>query len=651
MPDRPDINRYQSLLDNLGARRSPDQQIPLAIQEAIISTESSGRPSVIGDIGAVGGESRGLMQIQDETVRGLYNRNLLPKVWNGKKVKKRDLPELLLDPEFNKQAGAALYEDNKKILAKKAKQKGMKLSDQELEDLAIKSHNQGVTRTIKRDLLQEESLNPKVQQYLEKVKSRQNFQDGGFAGINELGALTDADLNRQILEDKLNREADLAGKPQFQEGGFVEDPDQFNQEPFEPEVPTLQPGPDTTYQDMMAAFDKEKEQYREEKKRASMIDLMSNITRAFGKYGARRGAAKAQIAGGFEIAAPKVDIKATDLVAGLKKPDLKEYLQKTQMMKTLAGLKEKKGPKAKVVAGRIYEKEKGKWVPKTPAPPPRLIRREFQQSDWVDETTGQPLVFSGVTGSLHARDKDGKLIPFKGLARRKIPKILEDKEGRKYRLLQTGKREYIDQSVEGKYSMWKDMTPKQQTYMKTLGKEYRVETRPIDDFESTLKGLGDFVEANLDGTIGAITRQLARTVGQEKGVMTDADVKAFGGTDKVITSIAQYAHAKVHGGMTDEIQNNFNAIIKVAQANIARKRIKIEKKYIRPAKFRLGKQASDAFIHEALGMSQLDKKKEKTGVFSEQRKQVIRDKVKTVKTNWSDDKIEKKLIEKYGSKW
>lgn len=138
------------------------------LEQAIIHTESSGRPSVIGDQG----ESIGLMQIQKETARGLYKQGLLPKEWDGKKVKKRDLPELLKDPEFNKQAGAALFIDNKNRIRKIASKQGIDLTPERLNDLAIKSHNQGVTKTIRRELLGQEPTLPRVDEYLEKVKSR-----------------------------------------------------------------------------------------------------------------------------------------------------------------------------------------------------------------------------------------------------------------------------------------------------------------------------------------------------------------------------------------------------------------------------------------------------------------------------------------------
>ncbi len=190
-----DQTKLQELLKNLRKSRGElhpldqeaqvapvvqEQRMPSRVQDAIIQTESSGRPGMIGDVGFAAGDSRGLMQIQANTAKGLYNKGLLPKTWNGKKVKKNKLSELLLDPEFNKLAGSALFQDNRKILEKKARQRGVELSPDELDDLTIKSHNQGVGKTIRRDLLGSQPINPKVQEYLKKVRGQlPGYQDGG----------------------------------------------------------------------------------------------------------------------------------------------------------------------------------------------------------------------------------------------------------------------------------------------------------------------------------------------------------------------------------------------------------------------------------------------------------------------------------------
>jgi hypothetical protein len=144
-----------------------------------------------------------------------------------------------------------------------------------------------------------------------------------------------------------------------------------------------------------------------------------------------------------------------------------------------------------------------------------------------------------------------------------------------------------------------DLNPKQRKGLGEIQEDFDKAETEIRDFESTMEGLGSFVQANLDGTIGVIKRQLARTVGQEKGVMTDKDVAAFGGTDRVIEMIAQYAHAKIYGGMTKEIQNNFNNIIKVARRNIEKKRGIINNKFYSRIK-QIAPDANDESLKQLL---------------------------------------------------
>lgn len=167
----------------------------------------------------------------------------------------------------------------------------------------------------------------------------------------------------------------------------------------------------------------------------------------------------------------------------------------------------------------------------------------------------------------------------------------------------------FDDKEEKTYNKYIDMDPEERKFVEGKLKDYTKDIADVDDFEETLQNLGQFVGENLDGTIGAIKRQLARTVGQEKGVMTDADVAAFGGTDKVLSMIAQFAHAKSKGGMTKEIQDNFNAILKVATKSASRKRSIVQNRYVNPIKFRLGDEANDEFIHKILGIKAPKKSK------------------------------------------
>ena len=141
------------------------------IEEAIIQKESSGRPGVVGDVGLPGGSSTGLMQIQRDTAKDMLKKKLLPREWKGKAVTDKDLPQLLKDPEFNRLAGAALFVDNKRRLRSVSKKRGGPVSEDMINDWAIKAHNQGLTQTIKREVRGEKGTLPSVDTYLQKVKS------------------------------------------------------------------------------------------------------------------------------------------------------------------------------------------------------------------------------------------------------------------------------------------------------------------------------------------------------------------------------------------------------------------------------------------------------------------------------------------------
>lgn len=143
-----------------------------------------------------------------------------------------------------------------------------------------------------------------------------------------------------------------------------------------------------------------------------------------------------------------------------------------------------------------------------------------------------------------------------------------------------------DLRAQEMYDLIREQRPLYREQIDSLGKEFRKEAEVIDEFESKVNALDQLVEANIDGTIGAIKRNLARTVGGEKGVLTDRDVESFGGTDKLATSIGQYIHAKTHGGMTPAIQRNFKKIMDVANKNIQTRRRVLENKYITPVVLR-----------------------------------------------------------------
>ena len=353
-----DLKSYQQLLDELD--KTEQAKMPSDIQEAIIGTESSGDPRAIGDIGAKAGESRGLMQIQRGTSEGLFKKGLLPKKWNGKPVTLKNLPNLLLDPSFNKVAGSILYEDNRKVMRQSLKNRGLPaLSPEEEEESLIKMHNQGAGKTMERDVYKEAPLNPKVQAYHKKVMDRvklaqdapvdgselgelqkPRFADGGFLSDNPYSRQQHRDLEEaQVYQQYLASQSGM--EPPLDVGTASPlDIAEQEREPAAVEAPpVLAPEESDPYSDLMARYDAAQEQHKEDRKQAAIADFASQVSKSFAQYGVDKAAGEAQVAGGVHFKAPKLDIKATNLLGQLKAPTLDEYVKRVQMMKTLKELK------------------------------------------------------------------------------------------------------------------------------------------------------------------------------------------------------------------------------------------------------------------------------------------------------------------------
>lgn len=132
------------------------------------------------------------------------------------------------------------------------------------------------------------------------------------------------------------------------------------------------------------------------------------------------------------------------------------------------------------------------------------------------------------------------------------------------------------------------VNPNKAKYLDKQTEKFSKESKELEDFENSLSNIDTLVSENIDGTMGAIKRQFGRTIGGEKGVMTDRDVDAFGGTDKAIEAIAQYAHAKVHGGMTDQIRNNYMRLLSAAKKSAERRRFNTQSRYMEQVSNRLG---------------------------------------------------------------
>jgi len=127
-----------------------------------------------------------------------------------------------------------------------------------INDFAIKAHNQGLTKTLKRDVHGKEPVNPKVESYLQKVKSgiadiqkqRQQDMDARKAALTpteNLGPtpstpIPAADLVPQMKEQVIPDKQQIASQPelssqlQMEDGGLVPDYSQYDdiQSPLRP---------------------------------------------------------------------------------------------------------------------------------------------------------------------------------------------------------------------------------------------------------------------------------------------------------------------------------------------------------------------------------------------------------------------------------
>lgn len=450
-----DLKSYQQLLDELD--KSEQARMPSDVQDAIIGTESSGDPRAIGDIGAKAGESRGLMQIQKGTAKGLFDKGLLPKKWNGKSVTLKNLPNLLLDPGFNKITGSILYEDNRKVMRQSLKNRGLPhLSPEEEEESLIKMHNQGAPMTLKRDVYGEAPLNPKVQKYHKNVLERMGksqpvelneiqkprFARGGQVGMG-LGDnpysqqqhrdMEEAQAYQQYLAsqsgmepaldvgtasplDISGQEGDLPSMDDLASMGDLADPKDTIMPIVDPKDPVTKSEPKSAYEELMDRYDAAQAQHKEDRKSATIGDFASQVSKAFAQYGVSKAAADAQAAGGFQFKAPKLDIKATDLVGQLKAPTLDEYVKRTQMMKTLKELED--GGKKVKGQYKTFISEKGDYKDKlvvqliNPYTDKPMGEQKLAKQRRIDYTP-VTLLENGVTNQYmvsKAPGPDGKLI-------------------------------------------------------------------------------------------------------------------------------------------------------------------------------------------------------------------------------------------------
>jgi len=201
------------------------------ILDAIIQTESSGNPKAIGDRNIESGPSYGLGQIKRATAERMVERGMLPVEWNGKPVTKENVTEHLLDPEFNKKAMVRLYVDDKTRLRKDLKGQGA-FPEEHLDELTIRSYNQGHGGTRDRDILGKKQPQRDVDDYLRKVKGNLSAIEERESEIEqlkeEIAPREDSsivpDYNKPMMPDELDKQTqpEVASTMGFQDGGVVD---------------------------------------------------------------------------------------------------------------------------------------------------------------------------------------------------------------------------------------------------------------------------------------------------------------------------------------------------------------------------------------------------------------------------------------------
>jgi hypothetical protein len=121
------------------------------------------------------------------------------------------------------------------------------------------------------------------------------------------------------------------------------------------------------------------------------------------------------------------------------------------------------------------------------------------------------------------------------------------------------------QEVDFTYGM---LNPKQREYFEKAETNYAKDIDDSREFGEILVSIGDLIDSDISAAIPAIKRQLARSVGKEVGVMTDADVKAFSGDQSFFGAMQRFAKMQAVGTMTEKDKKEYRGILDIAGRNI-----------------------------------------------------------------------------------
>lgn len=593
-PFSSDLERIKQMMEQLNSKRSDapmsnqlqvpngltqsydgpaiNEQVPSmpeSIQNAIIGVESGGKSDAIGDIGFKAGDSRGLMQIQDHTARGLLANGLLPKEWKGKKVKKKDLPQLLLDPEFNKTAGAALYNDNRKMLLNAAKKRQMELTPEQEKELLIKAHNQGMPKTIRRDLYGDEPVNPKVQEYLNKVKSRA-YADGGTVEPNYFDT---PEEYAQRQEDQFANQFSMM--PDM--GQMVAQP--AVQAPASEELlqtresgePASIPSPADPYADLLAQY---KVAAEEDRKRKEMVDTGNagiDIANQLAKFGTMRTAGQIQRAGAvpIELQAPTAEkIKAPE-----KKSE--SFLKQADMLKKLKELQTGKATTTKTVN---TVNEKGEPVTQLITQTGAVLK-EFKTPK-KEVTPYQEETLKLWKKSIDTKEKTAE--------QNRQLRIEKEDQRQKEKDLTVGLR--VNENI---YRVTKDFEGNK------VKQEMDKQGISFGQADQLIKQ----VETGNEVALGGLGIKMARAMG-EVGVITNEDVKRYIASQSILRQGKDYYARLGKGKLYDKTLKDIKDINRKMAAGFKEKEKEILERYVSRAYENFGKHSgmSQRDIYKRFGM-------------------------------------------------
>jgi hypothetical protein len=231
-------------------------------------------------------------------IRNLYNKGLLPKEWNGKKLKKKHLDELADDPEF------------------------MKV----IEEAKQKFFEGGIVKCI------------------DKEKSK--YQEGGLVDVDPYESAYDAvqeeqpdDLSQEEVspeedeQSKINKEREMADVTE-QKTGYPAQKTSYALRHAN-EGAKVDKTLKEEYNKITAEYDKARSDWEQKRDDAVWVDFATRMSNGVTEYLNKIAAAEAQIAGKVEIKAPDLGLKDSTLYQDLakEKPTLESQFEKYKLLK------------------------------------------------------------------------------------------------------------------------------------------------------------------------------------------------------------------------------------------------------------------------------------------------------------------------------